>query len=148
MGSKTLDELMRVLPEMQREIIKRFISDPLIKGTITIQQMILMEILSPNKAVTVTDIAKAMTITKSAVTGLSDRLVKSSLISRKRGADDRRVVLIVLTSKGRRLIENVVAKKHAFIRKIFTCLTESEQKVYLKLVRKIFGYIAGMSNEK
>ena len=63
-------------------------------------QLFLLKFVHKRQSCTTSDIAKGFGITLGAVTGLVDRLYKSELVSRTRSEQDRRLVLIQLTSKG------------------------------------------------
>lgn len=55
----------------------------------------------------VTDIVNALGVTSGAATGLTDKLVALELIERHRPEDDRRVVRLSLTSKGKETVEQI-----------------------------------------
>jgi len=50
-------------------------------------------------------------VTPGDVTGIVERLVEQGLISRKPGAEDRRVTWLSATDKGRALVTNLVESK-------------------------------------
>lgn len=62
------------------------------------------------------------------VSRLLDRLVKAGLIERAPAPDDRRVVLIRLTTKGFDLVEKIHAPLLEHNRALFEHLTEAEQQ--------------------
>jgi len=79
-----------------------------------------------------------MGITTSAVTGLTDRLIRAKFISRVRGIKDRRIVLVSLTDKGKDVVKKLQLYREKTVRKAFRNLTEKEQTEYLRLIRKIY----------
>ncbi|NQT23114.1 MAG: MarR family transcriptional regulator [Candidatus Omnitrophica bacterium] len=138
MKQKFLDEMGRLIPQIHRALARKG-SGVLTKGTITVPQMVLLEFVNEKHMCTVTDIAKNMGITKSAITGLTDRLIRSNLITRTRGIKDRRIVLISLTSKGKTAILRLLQERDNTIRKAFEGLTDKERGLYLELLRKMYG---------
>ena len=71
------------------------------------------------------------------VTMVVDNLEKRGLVQRKREADDRRYVTVHLTSKGRRLIEEIFPRHVAAIVQEMKVLTLTEQKQFESLLRKV-----------
>ncbi|GAG83437.1 unnamed protein product [marine sediment metagenome] len=140
MEKKFLDELSEFMPKMMREFAKRR-SNALTKGIITVPQLVLLEIVSEKNMCTMTDLAKNIGITTSAVTGLTDRLMRSKLITRSRGIKDRRIVIISLTEKGKNLIKKLLHQREQMIKKAFGGLTVEERKTYLKLIRKMYDSV-------
>ncbi|MCK4252370.1 MarR family transcriptional regulator [candidate division WOR-3 bacterium] len=137
MEKKFLDELHKYLPTIQKELVKGG-SSALTKGEITLPQMFLLQIVFEKNMCTMTDLSKNIGITKSAVTGLTDRLIRSKLIARTRGIKDRRIVIISLTEKGKNLIKKVLNEHQQMIKKAFSPLTHKEQEIYLDLIKKIY----------
>ncbi len=75
---------------------------------ITLPQYRALIVLSRPAAVTVGDLAEALDIHPSTATRLCDRLERKSLVRRRPGVSpDRRLTPVVLTAKGRRLVEKV-----------------------------------------
>ncbi len=138
MEKKLFDELNKFLPAIQKELVKKGAS-ALTKGTITIPQMLLLQIVFAKNMCTMTDLSKNMGITKSAVTGLTDRLIRSKLTIRTRGIKDRRIVIISLTEKGKNLIKKILSERQQMIKKAFSVLTRKEQETYLNLIRKVYN---------
>ncbi|AII60049.1 MarR family transcriptional regulator [Dehalococcoides mccartyi CG4] len=56
-------------------------------------------------------LAQSLGVTPGDVTGIVERLVEQGLISRKPGAEDRRVTWLSATDKGRALVTNLVESK-------------------------------------
>lgn len=138
MERKFIDELTTFMPKMMREFAKRR-SNALTKGTITVPQMLLLEIVFGKNMCTMSDLAKSTGVTTSAVTGLTDRLIRAKLITRTRGVKDRRIVIISLSEKGKNLIRKILNERQQMIKKAFGNLTHKEQETYLNLIKKVYG---------
>jgi len=140
MKQKFIDEMGRLIPMIHRALAKKG-SRVLTKGNITVPQTILLEILKEKHMCTVSDIAKDMGITKSAITGLTDRLIRSNLIIRTRGVKDRRIVIISLTVKGKTAIFRLIHEREDILKQAFRGLTDKERALYLKLLKKVYDTI-------
>jgi MarR family 2-MHQ and catechol resistance regulon transcriptional repressor len=66
-----------------------------------------------------------------------DNLAKQDLIQRQRDLNDRRMVIISLTDKGRDLIERIFPNHAEAIVKEFACLSTEEQHMLGYLCRKL-----------
>ena len=144
MENKIVDELMSYMPKMLK-VFTRQHNDVLFKGTVTVPQLVFMQSVFEKGMSTMTDIAKAMGVTKAAATGLADRLIKSKLITRSRGIKDRRIVLISLTEKSKILLKKFIEDRKKIVKRAFSMLSKDEQVTYLKLARKVFTGL--MKNE-
>lgn len=71
------------------------------------------------------------------VTVVVDNLEKQGLVRRERQADDRRMVEIHLTPKGRKLIEQVFPRHVQEVVGEFSVLSEGEQEDLRRLCRKL-----------
>lgn len=83
------------------------------------------------------EIGAKMMVTVSNLTGIVDRLEDKKLVSRKRDADDRRVVHVVLTDKGAKVYKSAVPLFEKSVARIFSTLDKSEQKELSALFRKL-----------
>jgi len=142
MNKNYYDEVGRYINGIQREFVKKS-TGSFEKGSFTIPQMMLMDMLFREKISTMSRIAKGMGISMSAATGLCDRLVRSRFITRERGKKDRRIVLITLTRNGTNIISEILNKKRELIKKGFCHLNLKERKTYLSLIKKIYNGVTG-----
>lgn len=83
------------------------------------------------------ELAERGSVTQGTMTGVVNKLVDKGYAKRSRGAEDRRVVRVGLTARGRR-IDKLHERHHSeLIDKIAHALTKSEQRQMVKLIRKI-----------
>ncbi|CAN5907947.1 MarR family transcriptional regulator [soil metagenome] len=87
----------------QREFLLNLSKD-LSRGNISFAQFYLMSYLSNAKELTMTDIARKMGHSTAAATGLVDRLEKLGYVERMHAAEDRRKVMVSITTKGMELV--------------------------------------------
>jgi DNA-binding MarR family transcriptional regulator len=88
---------------------------------------------------TTNKIAESIGVTKSAVSQVTEPLVKEGLITREADHRDRRIAHLSVTHKGHRLMH--MAKKHAVedAREAFDALNEDELKLLLELSQKMLN---------
>jgi DNA-binding MarR family transcriptional regulator len=70
--------------------------------------------------------AAELGISASAVTQLTDRLIRKGLIERQAAADDRRSVLVALSAKGKRMIDAFRKRRTYFFSEALKQLSEPE----------------------
>jgi MarR family transcriptional regulator, 2-MHQ and catechol-resistance regulon repressor len=83
------------------------------------------------------EIAKSQAISKATVTSLLNTLEKNGLVQRKTSRQDKRLVLVELTSAGRNTIEWVFPKFNQGEAEMAGILTETEQLELARLLRKV-----------
>jgi len=129
-------EVAAIIPRMHIALVRQQPKD-LMKGKITFSHMVIVQLLSRKKSCKMTDVAKILGVTKSAVTGFSDRLIKMQIIKRSRSRKDRRIVNVALTPKGKALAKKLYNFKLRVIAKLFSSLNQKERTQYLCILKKI-----------
>ena len=87
----------------QREFLLNLSKD-LSRGNISFSQFYLLSYLTTSRDLTMTDIARKMGHSTAAATGLVDRMEKLGYVERSHAADDRRKVMVRITTKGIELV--------------------------------------------
>lgn len=90
----------------QREFLLN-LSRELNRDNISFAQFFLLSYLASSKDLTMTDIARKMGHSTAAATGLVDRLEKLGYMERTHAIDDRRKVMVRVTSKGIDLVNRL-----------------------------------------
>ena len=103
-------EVASFLPGMMRVFTKTRKND-LTKGIISLPQLSILEYLSTCDKCIMSDVAKLLSVSMSAVTGLTDRMIKNKLITRTRCEKDRRVVFIAIRSFSQKRPKGIRKKK-------------------------------------
>ena len=83
------------------------LSTELNKGNVSFPQFFLLTYLSSEEYLTMSDIAKKMGHSTAAATGLVDRLEKLSYVERTHASEDRRKIMVRITSKGVELVSKM-----------------------------------------
>lgn len=95
----------------------------------------------------VNDVVKILGITSGAATGLTDKLVALGLIERTRQEDDRRVVQLSLTEKGKETVELMLKQRHAWFTEIVGQLEESKLDVILDAFKLLLQVLDNKLND-
>ena len=83
------------------------LSSELNRGQLSYPQFFLLTYLTNEDYLTMTDIAKKMGHSTAAATGLVDRIEKLGYVERSHGAEDRRKIMVRITSKGVDLVSHM-----------------------------------------
>lgn len=105
-GTKDHAKLADFILFSQREFLLN-LSRELNRDNISFAQFFLLGYLATSKELTMTDIARKMGHSTAAATGLVDRLEKLGLMERTHAVDDRRKVLVRITSRGIELVSRL-----------------------------------------
>lgn len=79
-------------------------------------------------------------VTSGGMSNLLNNMEKDGLIKRKPDPDDQRSVLIRLTEKGKKLIDNAMKQITILEKNFTTALNEAEQKTLTNLLQKLLTY--------
>lgn len=117
--------------------LARYINSNQPNSTLTMIQLRTVMYISENGRVKPTEIAKNFKITPASVTSQIDSLVKRGLLERIFNQNDKRVIEVELTNKGKSLLPKEVDKLESSCSWIFDSLNSKEQVELLELVKKI-----------
>ncbi|HNQ50034.1 MAG TPA: MarR family transcriptional regulator [Candidatus Omnitrophota bacterium] len=133
--------LIEIMPEVVRGLWKREINE-LTNGTITPPQIFILIYLNKMGELRMTDVARYLSVTTAAATGIVDRLVRGGYVSRVYDPSDRRIIRVRLTEKGKDLVKNLIVHKVARIKEIFSRLSDKDRTDYLRVLTRIQGILA------
>lgn len=144
MYTKTLNDFSReavqVMPILFREFMRREGND-LTRGRISFPQMVALEYVSQRRRVSMTELSHILSIKTSSASVLVDRLVRDRMLSRSRDQEDRRMVWVSSTPKGRKVVNRILHQKRQSLKAIFSCLTDRERCQYLSALMKVKKYL-------
>ena len=109
------EEVMENIMAIHRGIMRQKISFPAMMDQITIPQFTSMALIESAGALKMKDIARQMKISLPAATGMISRLHKLGMVKRGYDPNDRRIINIMLTSKGIKILKNMMNKKRKLI---------------------------------
>lgn len=94
---------------------------------ITGPQLLCLYDIAKNSPATLSAISRHLSLSASTVNGIIDRLKAKKLIERKRPPQDRRKVLLTLTDKGSRVVQNAPKLLHRHLADRIRTLGELKQ---------------------
>lgn len=100
--------------------------DNWMKLDLTIDQLKSLILIHSRGKISFKDLAQALGITRSNITGIADRLEQNGLVTRNQNTADRRMQYLVLTDKGREVLDNIQQEVIAEETRILTALTIGE----------------------
>lgn len=102
------------------------LSGKLNEGSISYPQFFLLTYLASEEYLTMSDIAKKMSHSTAAATGLVDRMEKLNYVDRSHAAEDRRKIMVRITSKGIELVAKMRKELITDLTQILANLDEDE----------------------
>ncbi|MGD8324236.1 MAG: MarR family transcriptional regulator [Gammaproteobacteria bacterium] len=107
------------------------------RTNLSISQLLVLELLGERAELTIGGIAERVGLAQATVTGIVDTLARRSLVARQRGNDDRRVVEVSVTRKGREFLDKApVALQTRFLRN-FAALRGWEKMAILSSLERL-----------
>jgi MarR family 2-MHQ and catechol resistance regulon transcriptional repressor len=118
-------------------IISTEVHKPLAKHKLTVSQFGVLEALYKLGPMYQRDLAREIVKTTGNITTVIDNLEKNDLVRRERETKDRRYFMVVLTTKGEKLIKKIYPAHAKQIELIMQRLTPVEQEKLLNICEKL-----------
>jgi MarR family transcriptional regulator, 2-MHQ and catechol-resistance regulon repressor len=107
------------------------------KFGLTQPQFGVIETLGHLGSLTMGEICSKMLVSGGNITVVIDNLEKEGLVERVPSTKDRRTIFVRLTTKGKKLFDEIFVKHAECITNLASALTESEQTQLARLVKKL-----------
>ncbi|MBC8205246.1 MarR family transcriptional regulator [bacterium] len=104
---------------------------------ISIQEMKVLAFLGQSGPCIMRETADALSIAVSTLTGIVDKLVQKGLVNRDRSDDDRRIVKVELSEKGREIEQWHFKQRAKMSLRMLQALNDEDQETLLELISKI-----------
>ncbi len=140
-----LQELEDVLARFQRTIHTYFFAQTF---DLTGSQVFVLRYLCSCPQAKASDIARVSGLSPGAVTQVCDELVRMGYVERLRSNDDRRVVNVVITKKGREKFEVIRKLRSDRVRSILEQLGPDDVDEFLRIVNRIVEIVESESDGK
>ncbi|MFK0523103.1 MarR family winged helix-turn-helix transcriptional regulator [Paenibacillus illinoisensis] len=105
--------------------------------SLTEAQLAVLEVLEDHQKMKPSDLIPFLATTPAAVTMLLDRMEKNNLIRRDRDDNDRRIVWVSLSDKGRMETERGVAIRNDFMNSVLSNISMHNQQLLVYLLGKM-----------
>jgi DNA-binding MarR family transcriptional regulator len=120
---RIFENMTRILPLLHRKLLRMDLGG--VTGEFTRLHLAIMGMLS-KESLTVSEIARRSSMQKSQVTQLTEKLVNMGVLERFPDATDRRVINLVLTDSGRKLVGEKQQKVKDALKSNLSGLTPDE----------------------
>ena len=141
MSGPSLEEFgkrfIAMLPRLLREL-HRHASPSHLEGKISSPQLIVLDHLHQAGPSPMSILARITNLHCSTATHLVDRLMREGLVERAHDTNDRRVVSVSITKKGRTALKQIYRQKQKAMMGAFENLSSQERKTYLEILEKAF----------
>src|SRR5262249_8109047 len=126
--------------------LERSVETSLEKHGLTLGQFDILATLRRNGkkgGLTPSQLLESVVLSSGGMTARLDALAEAGLIKRKTSEEDRRMVVIELTSKGRRVIDHATKTRFAEAKGSLPTLNETEMTTLTSLLRRWLVQVAG-----
>ena len=100
-------------------------------------QLVILQEITSSVEMTAGEIATAVSLSQSTVTGILDRLERRQLISRQRSDGDKRRIMVRITDNGKRILEEAPPLMQETFVERFSNLQEWEQSMILSALQRL-----------
>ena len=104
---------------------------------LSLQELKVVDFIGQRESPIMREASEYMQVAVSTMTGIIDKLEDKGLVKRERNDEDRRIVRVLLTNKGRKLYQSYVENYLELSRRMLQALDDKEQENYLELTKKI-----------
>ncbi len=133
--------MIELLPQLVRGFARRE-HNYLSRGKITLPQLWTLELLtSYPSGCPMNELARLLDISRPAATGLIDRLLTQNLVQRTDDVQDRRIVRVTITSKGRRILAAIWEQKRQMVTQVFGQISPKDRSQYLSTLEQVVAIL-------
>lgn len=150
MEHSNIDKYFARLEEVFLEMVRRLhgeLADQMVSG-ITGSQFFVLKKIGFKGRLTVSEVADELGVSLSAITALVDRLVKAGFVIRSRDEQDRRLVWLEATDKGKDILGKCMEGRRKVAMKYFGQLPEEDIEKLVEIYEKILSIMKAEEKEK
>lgn len=126
-----LELFSNILKKMKKEWAKQ------LEPGLNFSQYFILKALKSSGSRKATELAELIQMTPGAITGASDKLVCEGYAERKGAKEDRRVVYLEITDKGKDFLESMAEKQKAVTAKFFEGLADEDINHLIRIYQQI-----------
>jgi DNA-binding MarR family transcriptional regulator len=153
MGSDNKKKKEKTQPAVVDRIVKAYnlISQGinpsfLAKMSLTTSQMKVLLLFEEKKKFSMGELSVLYSVSVSTMTSMVDRLFQNGILKRERDRTDRRIVLVSLTSKGKKVLTRLVDVRREVLESFLYTLDENEVKRFNRAMNDA-AYFLGRARE-
>jgi DNA-binding MarR family transcriptional regulator len=126
------------------EVLSRFyvrfmarMTNQVMRGKISVPQYNALRALAEGGSLTMSELTRALGVTMGAATNIVNRLTNRAYTRRERGTDDRRVVRVSLTPRGKEVLRRTQEEAVGLYAEFLGYLTAGERKSLIGIYEKL-----------
>src|SRR5690606_5392483 len=108
-----------------------------IEDEVTLDQFLTLRYISNRGACTASELSESFCVNRSAITAITTRLADKQYIHRVPDEQDRRVISLMLTDKGREIYETAAARIHDLLSPIISRFPQTEIDQFLQSFERL-----------
>lgn len=144
--SAKAEEVLNSFAEVMSKLLIEQYQQHLSALDLTLPQAQVLRVLRRGPILT-GQLAAQLRITAPAITQLTDRLVRKGLIERQAAVDDRRCVVVALSAKGRRLVDQFRRERSRIFTGALAYLSDVEQARVVEGLSKVIEALERYESE-
>jgi len=142
-----LDACTERIFKAYNEISKSINPAQIIKIDLTTSQMKVLISFAEQEQFTMTELSRAHSVSVSTMTSMVDRLLLGRLLKRDRDATDRRVVRVLLTDKGKKVVQHLMEVRKQALQEFLRELNDEEIDRFLSSI-EIVAQVLGQAKKR
>jgi DNA-binding MarR family transcriptional regulator len=115
------------------------------RGALSLIHLHVVTVLEADGPMPMSKLAEALDVSVASATGIVDRMEHRGLVERRHASDDRRVVLVGATSRGKNLFRMMDRRRRVGLARLLEHLTPEEQAGFLLGLRGLRAARAAMA---
>ncbi|HEX4337930.1 MAG TPA: MarR family transcriptional regulator [Polyangiaceae bacterium] len=115
---------------------------------LTGSQLLVLKMLEPRGQLSLSELSSRIRAKNSTVTGIIDRMERDGLVVRRRSGEDRRVVHIELTTKGKKLANDAEADPKQLYRALLEELSPRDAGELERIMTKLVSHVRAHLQER
>ncbi len=116
-----------------RKILHQTLDDTDGDNIPTMLQVQTLKTIKENSPITASELASRLQMSPSALTQMTDRLIKSKFISRKNDKNDRRLILLSLTSDGEEHLASILKRMEQKANQILAPISAKDLEIVVTI---------------
>ena len=129
-AAEVLDELTSWNPRERMSEFRAWLA-----GSLSLIHLHVLSLLEADGPLSMTHLADALDVSVASVTGIVDRLEQRGLVERRRGQEDRRVILVHPTAAGKAVFSGIAEHRRAGLTRMLAEFTDKELAATLVCMR-------------
>lgn len=124
------------------EISKSINPAQLLQVSLTSSQIKVLSTFFDQGVFTMTELSRLNGVSVSTMTSMVDRLIQGGLLERRSDGADRRIVLVGLSSAGKKMLDHLIKVRRRELEKFLAKLTRDEVREFRDSIETVAGYLA------